>query len=134
MDQILKSRSRTSLTICLIVVAAIGLASRLAGGNLPRIISKDLGDVLWGLMFFLIVLLASPRIRTWKAATVAMILVSAIEFLKLYHASWIEKCARNSIGGLLLGRVFLRGNFVSYVVGVFAGVMGDQLSHLGRRR
>lgn len=127
MQRILKSRSRVTLAICLIVVIAIGLASRLVPGDFPRIISKDLGDALWGLMFLLLVLLVQPRIKTLRAAIVAMVLVSAIEFFKLYHAHWIESVRANAGGALLLGRVFLWDNFISYATGLLLGVAGDRL-------
>jgi len=128
MKRIVKSRSRVTLAIGLVVVVAIGLTSRLVPGHFTRIISKDLGDALWGLMFFLIVLLGRPRIGTWKAAIAAMVLVFAIEFFKLYHAAWIENVRANAVGGLLLGRVFLWGNFVSYAAGILLGAVGDRFA------
>ena len=102
-------------------------------GEFLRVIRKDLGDVLWGTMFYLLLVLVLERCPVRVAAIGAMIIVSIVEFLKLYHAEWIEAIRATRAGGLLLGRVFEWMNFASYAAGVLVGIILDWRA-LGRGR
>jgi hypothetical protein len=125
-------RARRRIAAAIVLTITLGVASRTVGQNLPAVVSKDAGDVLWGTMFYLIVICVRPRISPGAAVLVAFILAAGTEFLKLYHAPWIDAVRDQRLAGFLMGRVFGWGNFVGYFVGVLAGVMVD--SGLIRRR
>jgi hypothetical protein len=121
------TRRRAAVAGVLVGVIAVGIASRLGAraANLPAVLGKDFGDALWALMFYLLVLLAWPRARVTAAAALAMAIASAIEFLKLCHAPWLDALRANRFAGFLLGHGFLWRDFVAYAVGVAVGVVGD---------
>jgi hypothetical protein len=114
------------LLLTLIVIA--GIASRLWPRFLPGIISKEFGDTLWASMFYLLIILAVPRVRPWRAAVVAIAITFAIEFLKLYHAPWIDRLRAGGFIGFLLGHRFLWHDFLCYAVGVMIGILIDSRS------
>ena len=61
-------RSRVRAAIALAVVITAGLASRTLGRDLPPLISKHLGDTLWSLMFYLIILSLRPATKSTSSS------------------------------------------------------------------
>jgi hypothetical protein len=105
----------------------VGVASRQGGGRWPRVIGEDLGDGLWGMMFYLLVVLVRPRASRVAAAVVALALATGTEVLKLYHAPWIDALRGRPVTGFLLGHEFAWRNVVAYGVGVAVAVAMDGL-------
>jgi hypothetical protein len=127
------TRRRRDVTLALALVITMGLASRTLGRELPRLISKDLGDALWSLMFYLIVVAIRPGTPKQIAALIAFALAAASEFFKLVHAPWLDDLRARPVSGFLLGRVFLWPNFIAYAAGVVAALALD-CALLSRRR
>ncbi len=120
------TRARTRIAAALALVILTGVASRVSGLPLPRLIAKDLGDVLWSVMFYLLVLLARPRTPVPAAALTALAIAAATEFLKLYHAPWIDALRTHRVPSFLLGHRFLWTNLAAYAAGVVAAVILDR--------
>jgi hypothetical protein len=100
-----------------------------------NLVAKDFGDALWSVMFYLLVLLARPRMACVAAAGWALGIACAIEFLKLFHAPWLDALRANALSGFLLGHTFLWRDFVSYAIGVAAALTADMsLKRRVRRR
>lgn len=119
------ARSRIRVGAALAAVICIGIASRMEA-HLSALIGKEFGDALWSVMFFLIALLLWLRISTLAAALLALAVSFGIEFLKLYHAPWID-ALRVSRVGFLLGHAFLWRDFVAYGLGTAAAAACDRL-------
>lgn len=126
------ARSRPAVGAAVLAVIVVGVASRTVGARLPELIAKDLGDVLWAVMFYLLALLVRPRASPIAAGAVALSLAAGTEILKLYEASWIETLRGVWGIGFLLGRRFLWSNFVAYGIGAAAAACCDLL--VARRR
>ena len=117
--------------ITLLVLVAAGIFSRTPAGRLPWA-GKAFGDTLWATMFYLLVILPLPDVRTVVAVAMAVVITFGIEFLKLYHASWIDSLRANAIGGMILGHAFFWHDFLSYILGIALGVLLDQVVILQR--
>src|SRR5687767_11882662 len=94
------ARRRWIVGLALAAVIAAGVGSRSVGAGVPMV-GKELGGVLWAVMFYLIVALAVPRLPPAGVATAAFGLAAGTEALQLYKAPWIEALRANRVGGLV---------------------------------
>ncbi|HVW95740.1 MAG TPA: DUF2809 domain-containing protein [Mucilaginibacter sp.] len=104
--------------ILIILTIAAGLLSRHIKG-----VPLFIGDILWGLMVYLIVrLLFIKRTLTW-AVVVSLLFSYGIEFSQLYQADWINQIRHTVLGGLVLGEHFLWSDLLCYTIGIATGVL-----------
>jgi hypothetical protein len=68
-------------------------------------------------MFYLWFVLLAPRVRPTAAAALTVCVTFAIEFLKLYHAPWIDEFRANRVAGFLMGHGFYWHDLLCYLVG-----------------
>lgn len=115
-------RKRLYYFCYILVVIVLGLLSREFSGVFP----KWIGDILWGLMVFLIMGFVFRDRSIFQVAMVAFAFSIGIETAKLYHEPWIDSFRYTRIGGLLLGYVFSWGNIVCYITGILLGVFGER--------
>jgi hypothetical protein len=120
-------RTRFIYILAATVVVIAGLASRGYRGQLPALLAEYAGDTLWALMLFLLVstLLAGRPILT--RAAISLALAFLVEISQLYHAPWIDSIRQTTLGGLVLGFVFLWSDLVCYLVGIAAGALADRI-------
>src|SRR5438045_280514 len=85
----------------------VGVLSRVGGRAVGVAVPKEVGDALWALMFYLWIVLFLPRLSGLAAAGAAVAITFAIEFLKLYHAPWLDALREDRFAGFLLGHTFL---------------------------
>jgi hypothetical protein len=109
-------RHRWVILLCLLGTIALGVASRKLLREVP-IVGKELGAVLWPVMFYLIALLAIPTLKPAKAAIFALVLSMGTEALQAYEAPWIETVRDTQLGGLVLGRYFSWHDMACYPIG-----------------
>jgi hypothetical protein len=109
-----------------ILTMLVGLASRRFRQHLPMFIGEYSGDVLWGLMLFLVVSFVLAGRPLFQRCIVSLVLAFAVEVSQLYHAPWIDGIRSTTLGGLVLGFGFLWSDLVCYLVGITAGVLADR--------
>jgi len=118
----LNNMNRPFYFISILAIIILGLLSRHITG-----IPLFIGDILWGLMVFLIMRFIFIT-RTLKWVSIAsLVFCYAIEFSQLYQAAWINNIRHTVIGGLILGETFLWGDVLCYTVGVGMGICVDLL-------
>jgi hypothetical protein len=98
------ARSRWSLTFLTLTVIAGGLGSRRP--FMPALVQHYVGDVLWGVMFFLLFALVFPGRSSLFLAGLAIVVTELIELSELYQAPWAMALRATRVGGLLLGHEF----------------------------
>lgn len=103
------------------VVILVGLATRSCPQYFHPFLTEYAGDVLWGLMMFLLVSTLLAACPAWKRATVALALAFGVEFSQLYRAPWIDSIRHTTLGALVLGHGFLWSDLVCYAVGILMG-------------
>lgn len=126
-----KPRSIGVSTTLVLVTLASGLLTRLGPLDLPRFVVEYGGSVLWALMIYWIVSLLLQR---WSVVAVALLagsVATSVEFLKLYHAAWLDSFRTTVPGVLLLGRIFSVWDILAYWL---AMTIGAHLDRCIRRR
>jgi hypothetical protein len=116
-------RNRIVYGLLIGLVIVTGMASRAFPGLLPSFVGKYPGDVLWGLMVFLLFGFAAPRITTGQATLFAIVFSVADEVSQLYHAPWINRIRHTTPGHLVLGDTFSWGDIACYVAGIAVGAI-----------
>lgn len=101
-----------------IVTIMIGLFSRtsLALAYIP-----DIGDTLYGLMFFGIIGFVFPQKKSIEIALIAIGVCFLIELSQLCQADWLNQIRANRLGRLVLGYGFLWADLGYYTLG---GILG----------
>lgn len=114
------------------VVIAAGLGSRAVASALPWWLAKNAGDALYATMVFFGIGWVAPRIRTSRAAAIALGFCAAIEGSQAVHAPWLDAVRDTVPGHLVLGQGFHAFDLVCYAIGVALGV-ALELAALRRR-
>ncbi|MDA2299723.1 DUF2809 domain-containing protein [Bacillus cereus] len=116
-------RNRVVYALFTIVIIILGLSSRKFAFALPHLLNDYLGDALWALMIFTGFGFLFPKTETKKLAFISLMFCYGIEVSQLYHAEWIDSMRATTLGGLVLGYVFLWSDLVAYTIGVGVGVL-----------
>lgn len=116
-------RNRVVYALFTIVVIILGLSSRKFAFTLPHLLNDYLGDALWALMIFTGFGFLFPKTETKKLAFISLMFCYGIEASQLYHAEWIDSIRATTLGGLVLGYVFLWSDVVAYTIGVGVGIL-----------
>jgi hypothetical protein len=119
----MSDRKRVSQAFYIITVILLGLASRRCGTLMPGWVAEYSGDVLWGLMVYLIVGFLQTKQKVLHTALFAFAFSALIEITQLYHAPWIDAIRSNKLGGLLLGYGFLWSDIICYGIGIATGAV-----------
>jgi Protein of unknown function (DUF2809) len=118
------------VTMALLVTIAGGLLIRFGPLGLPRFVVKYGGSALWALMIYWIVSTLLPRWRVVAVALLAGSVATSVEFLKLYHAPWLDSFRITLPGVLLLGRFFSVQDMLAYWVAIALGAVLDRCIRL----
>jgi hypothetical protein len=118
-------RSRGIQLAMLLVVTALGLASRSYAAHLPVFVARYAGDTLWATAVFFLLGLIRPTARPIHLALGAAVIALAVELSQLAHPDWLEALRRQPSVGLILGYDFLTSDLMCYAVGVVIGVTVD---------
>jgi hypothetical protein len=121
----MRARSIPLSLVLMAITVALGLAIRFAPLGLPPLLVKYGGSMLWALMIYWVISSLIPRWRSVPAALLAGTIATAVEFLKLYHAPWLDAFRLTLPGILLLGRIFSVWDLLSYWIAVSAGAFLD---------
>jgi hypothetical protein len=120
------ARVRWPYLIAAVVLIGVGLPARLTDWYPPFVVLY-LGDALWAMMIYIMVVMVFSRLAPWKALVTTIIGCYLVEFSQLYQAEWVNT-VRNLPGmGLMLGYGFLRTDLVAYTLGPLVGFALDLL-------
>jgi hypothetical protein len=117
-------RNRAWLALGIVVVIAVGLASR-RYAMFPALLQAYPGDALWALMIFLLIAFIKPGISTAQLAGAALATAFLVEASQLYQAPWINAVRATTLGHLVLGTGFQWLDLCAYSIGVAIGAVGD---------
>lgn len=120
-------RNRYKLAFTLIVVIALGLASRKFPGLFPELLGKYPGDALWAAAVYLAWAMLLPNVHAIRLTGLALTTSFLVELLQLYHAPWIDAIRAEPIGHLVLGSTFNPADLVAYLAGMLLALLTDLL-------
>ncbi|MBO3444932.1 DUF2809 domain-containing protein [Clostridium sp. CCUG 7971] len=104
----------------------MGLLSRKFMFIFPQSIAPFVGDMFWAMMVYYGFRFLFLKLTILKSFLVAIIFSFSIEVSQLYQADWINNIRATTLGGLVLGYVFLWENLISYSIGIVLGVAIDK--------
>jgi hypothetical protein len=120
-------RNRRLYVVAVVMVIAIGIASRKFSGLFPLFLGKYPGDALWALMVFLLLGIVRPTMCTYRTAFFALAISFTVEFSQLYQALWINAIRQTTLGHLVLGSHFHKFDLLAYLLGVSFGAIIEVL-------
>ncbi len=120
-----------SLALLLITLIA-GLLVRMAPLGLPLFIVKYGGSMMWALMIYWIVSALFARWHLLPVGLLSAAIAAAVEFLKLYHAAWLDTFRLTLPGILVLGRHFSLWDILAYWIAIFLGAYMDGMLRSAR--
>jgi hypothetical protein len=129
----MRTRSRFWLAVSILMVIAVGLASRKFPSVFPAAFGSHTGDALWALMVFLGMAWLGPTRSGIKVAGAALACAYVIEFAQLYQAPWINAIRATTVGHLALGTGFQWLDLLAYALGIGCGLLCDRLYFHKRR-
>ena len=121
-------RPRAHYALLLVLVAGLGLASRVYRRQLPDLIARYAGDTLWATALLLFLALLWPRARTRTLALGAGLGSLLVELSQLAHPAWLDALRQLPGVALLLGSDFVASDLACYAAGVLLGVAIDTLA------
>ncbi len=105
----------------IILVSAVGLASRRWSEFLPEFVARYAGDFCWALAFFSLFRLLLLRASLSLVFLLTLAFALLIELSQLWHPPWLANIRQTLIGGLLLGFGFRWSDLACYLAGALAG-------------
>ena len=119
--------NRLKYLLLTLFVVILGLLSRKMSACTLDFVKLYLGDVLWAMMVYFGGRFLFVNVRKRVACVLALVFSYLIEISQLYHALWIDAIRATTLGGLVLGFVFLWSDILCYTVGVLRGIILDGL-------
>ena len=116
------ARPRPLYAALLLLTILLGLASRHFSHELPPLLAKNAGDILYATMAFWLAGLLFPRLAIAKVAAIALAFCFAIEYAKFIQTPWAVAVRHRTWGHLIFGSGFHISNLVCYALGVLLGV------------
>lgn len=116
-------RNRFVYAGLMVMVIALGLASRRFPELWPTFWATYAGDTLWALLLFLLIGFVRPTLSTKTVGLLTLTIAFMVEISQLYRASWLDALRATTIGALVLGRGFLWSDFACYTVGTALGAV-----------
>ncbi len=108
------------MQLALLAAATIitGLAIRFAIPGLPWIVWKYAGSMLWASLIYFLAAFAFPKTSRLQLLALTFVVVTAVEFSRLYHAPWLDTFRISLAGKLILGKIFSMWNLPAYYAGL----------------
>lgn len=120
------TRHRICYFILLLIIIALGLATRYVTLGLPTIFNLYLGNALWGLMVFVLWGFILNNKSSWQVAAVAALFAIIVEMSQLYQAPWFDAIRNTTLGGLILGHTFDLMDIICYLAGIAVGFLSEK--------
>lgn len=118
-------RHRIAYAFLIILTIGLGLFSR--SRFIPEMIYPYLGDAFYALLFFFMIGIAFPGLKSRTVALASVGFCYSIELSQLYQSDWMLALRATRLGALILGHHFLWSDLVSYAVGGSFGLLLESL-------
>ena len=116
-----KSKKVKWTLISILIIVPPGLYSKFYSSQATNWVNNSLGGVLYVIFWCLFAFLFLSNTKPWKIATAVFAITCFLEFLQLWHPSFLEFLRSNFIGRTILGTSFTWSDFPYYIVGCGIG-------------
>jgi len=115
------SKQRWLTLLFIILIIPIGFYTKLYTGPAQDWIGNSVGGLLYEIFWCLVLFFLFPKASPILLASIVFISTCILEFLQLWHPSFLEYLRSNFIGRTILGNVFNWMDFPYYLAGSFLG-------------
>lgn len=115
------SKQRLLIILLLIVIVPIGFFTKFYSGPAQDWISNSVGGLFYEIFWCLVLYFLFPKTRILLLAMIVFLTTCFLEFMQLWHPSFLEYLRSNFIGRTILGNAFNWMDFPYYIVGSFLG-------------
>ena len=113
----LKSTRIRWTLISMLIIVPLGLYSKSYSGRAVLWVNDSLGGVLYVIFWCLFAFLFLSDTNPWKIAAAVFAITCFLEFLQLWHPTFLEILRSNLVGRTILGTTFTWSDFPYYLVG-----------------
>lgn len=103
--------------ISLLVIVPLGFYSKFYAGPGANWVNNSLGGVFYEIFWCLLLFLFLSTSKPWIIALSVLIVTCCLEFMQLWHPSFLEFLRRSFIGRTVLGNYFTWSDFPYYFLG-----------------
>ena len=107
--------------ISLLIITPLGSTAKLYSGFMQDWINNSFTGILYEIFWCLIIVFIFPRAAPGLVAITVLITTCLLEFLQLWHPSFLEVIRTTFIGSALIGNTFIWSDFVYYFIGSAIG-------------
>jgi len=115
------SKQRLLIILLLIVIVPIGFFTKFYSGPAQDWISNSVGGLLYEIFWCLVLYFLFPKTRILLLAMIVLLTTCFLEFMQLWHPSFLEYLRSNFIGRTILGNAFNWMDFPYYIAGSALG-------------
>ncbi len=115
------SKQRLLIILLLIVIVPIGFFTKFYSGPAQDWISNSVGGLFYEIFWCLVLYFLFSKTRILLLAMIVFLTTCFLEFMQLWHPSFLEYLRSNFIGRTILGNAFNWMDFPYYIVGSFLG-------------
>ncbi len=112
---------RLPTLISLLIIIPLGFASKFYIGPGAWWFNDYAGGIFYEIFWCLIAVLFLPYASAFRISCTVLGITCFLEFLQLWHPSFLESVRSTFIGSTLIGTTFVWWDFPHYVVGCFMG-------------
>ena len=114
-------QSRKTTIIFLLFIIPLGFYTKFYSGPAHVWVNNSLGGLLYEIFWCLVFFSIFPKAKPLLIAIAVFSITCALEFLQLWHPTFLEFLRGNFIGRTILGNSFNWGDFPYYFVGSLMG-------------
>jgi len=103
------------------VLVPVGFAAKLYSGPAGAWVADSFAGLLYVVFWIVAVFAVAPALSVTHVSIAVVLITSALEFLQLWHPSWLEPIRATFLGHALLGNTFAWSDFPYYLVGALIG-------------
>jgi Protein of unknown function (DUF2809) len=127
------SRRRLTCLAMMLLLVPLGLVCRFVPIGLPPLIVKYGGSFLWAATVYWFIAFFLARQKPLTIGLIALIVSTAIEFLKRVQSSPLEGVRNTFFGKVILGRYFSYTDIVVYWFAILCALWIDHSAIYGGR-
>jgi len=106
-----------------VVLIPLGFISKLYQGPYHSWFNFYFAGLLYEIFWCLLIAFISPKISKIKIVTIVLVFTCCLEFLQLYHNSFLENIRSTFLGRTLIGHSFSWYDFPYYFIGCGLGYL-----------
>jgi hypothetical protein len=115
------NKQRLLILLSLFLITPIGFMTKFYSGPAEVWVRDSLGGMFYEIFWCLVFGFLFPKVLPQKIAGWVLLITCTLEFLQLWHPSFLELVRDNFIGRTILGNAFNWLDFPYYIVGSALG-------------